>query len=44
MWVRRLKGGTGMRRLLRFALVLGAGALLVRQYPDIRRYIRLVRM
>jgi hypothetical protein len=33
-----------MRRLFRFALVLGAGALLMRQYPEIRRYFKLSRM
>ena len=33
-----------MRRLFQFALVLGAGALLMHQYPEIRRYLKLSRM
>jgi hypothetical protein len=33
-----------MRRVLWFGLSLGVGALLVSAMPDIRRYLRIVRM
>jgi uncharacterized protein DUF6893 len=33
-----------MGRLFRFALVIGAGVLLVHQYPEIRRYFKMSRM
>lgn len=33
-----------MRGLLRFALAAGAVALLVHQYPEIRRYVKMTRM
>jgi hypothetical protein len=33
-----------MGRLFRFALVLGMGALLMHQFPEIRRYVKMTRM